>query len=61
MIVDTTSHSDSAAAIAAQLAGLVLIPCRPARFDLKAISSTAQIITLVKTLAAVVINAAPRG
>jgi len=61
VIVDTAPHSDSAAAIAAQLADLVLIPCRPARFDLKAISSTAQITSLTKTLAAVVINAAPRG
>lgn len=61
VIVDTAPHSDSAAAIAAQLADFVLIPCRPARFDLKAIGSTAQIINLAKTPAAVVINAAPRG
>ena len=61
VIVDTAPHSDSAAAIAAQLADFVLIPCRPARFDLKAIGSTAQITNLAKTPAAVVINAAPRG
>ena len=61
VIVDTAPHSDSAAAIAAQLADFVLIPCRPARFDLKAIGSTAQITNLAKTRAAVVINAAPRG
>ena len=61
VIVDTAPHSDSAAAIAAQLADFVLIPCRPARFDLKAIGSTAQITILAKTPAAVVINAAPRG
>lgn len=61
VIVDTAPHSDSAAAIAAQLADFVLIPCRPARFDLKAIGSTAQIAKLAKTPAAVVINAAPRG
>ncbi len=60
-IVDTAPHSDSAAAIVAQLADFVLIPCRPARFDLKAIGSTAQIAKLAKTPAAVVINAAPRG
>jgi chromosome partitioning protein len=52
VIVDTSPHSDSAAAIAAQLADLVLIPCRPARFDLKAIGSTAQIASLAKTPAA---------
>jgi len=60
-IVDTAPHSDNAAAIAAQLADLVLIPCRPARFDLKAIGSTAAIAKLAKTPAAVVLNAAPRG
>jgi hypothetical protein len=33
---------------------LVLIPCRPARFDLMAINSTVQITSLAKTRAAVV-------
>ena len=61
VIVDTAPHSDSAAAITAQLADFILIPCRPARFDIKAISSTAEIIKLAKTPAAVIINAAPRG
>jgi len=61
VIVDTAPHSDSTAAIAAQLADFVLIPCRPARFDLKAIGSTAEITRLAQTPAAAVINAAPRG
>lgn len=61
VIIDTAPHSDSTAAIAAQLADFVLIPCRPARFDLDAIASTAQIAKVAKTPAAVVINAAPRG
>lgn len=60
-IIDTAPHSDSAAVIAAQYADLVLIPCRPARFDLDAIASTVQIATVAKKSAAVVINAAPRG
>jgi chromosome partitioning protein len=60
-IIDTAPHSDSAAAIAAQLADLVLIPCRPARFDLDAIAATLAITKAAKTSAAVVINAAPRG
>jgi chromosome partitioning protein len=60
-IIDTAPHSDSAAAIAAQYADLVLIPCRPARFDLDTIASTVQIATVAKKSAAVVINAAPRG
>jgi chromosome partitioning protein len=61
VIIDTAPHSDQAAAIAAQLADFVLIPCRPARFDLDAIASTVQIAKVAKTRAAVVINAAPRG
>ena len=61
VIIDTESHSDSAAAIAAQLADFVLIPCRPARFDLDAIATTAQIAKVTKTPTAVVLNAAPRG
>ena len=39
----------------------MLIPCRPARFDLDAIATTAQIAQVAKTPAAVVLNAAPRG
>lgn len=61
VIIDTAPHSDQAAAITAQLADLVLIPCRPARFDLDAIASTVQIAKVAKTPAAIVINAAPRG
>jgi chromosome partitioning protein len=61
VIIDTAPHSDSAAAIAAQLADFVLIPCRPARFDLDAIATTAQIAKVTKTPTVVVLNAAPRG
>jgi chromosome partitioning protein len=61
VIIDTAPHSDSAAAIAAQLADFVLIPCRPARFDMDAIASSFSIAKLAKTPAAVIINAAPRG
>ena len=61
VIVDTAPHSDSAAAVAAQLADFILMPCRPSRFDLKAIGSTSAIARLAKTPAAAIINAAPRG
>lgn len=60
-IIDTAPHSNDAAAIAARLADLALIPCRPARFDLDAIASTLDIAKAANTPAAVVINAAPRG
>jgi chromosome partitioning protein len=57
-IVDTAPHSTGDAAIAAKLADYVLIPCRPARFDLDAIASTLEITKAANTPAAVVINSA---
>jgi chromosome partitioning protein len=60
-IIDTAPHSNDAAAIVARLADFILIPCRPARFDLDAIASTLDIAKLANTPAVVVINAAPRG
>jgi chromosome partitioning protein len=61
VIIDTAPHSNSAAAIVAQRADFVLMPCRPALFDLDAIASTVEIVTSAETSAAVVLNAAPRG
>jgi chromosome partitioning protein len=61
-IVDTAPHSSGDAAVAAKLGDLVLIPCRPARFDLDAVASTLEIAKAANTPALVVINAAsPRG
>lgn len=50
VIIDSAPHSDNAAAIAAQLSDFILIPCRPSRFDLDAMSATAQIARLAKKL-----------
>lgn len=61
VIIDTAPHSNADGALAAQLADLVLIPCRPARFDLDAVVSTLQIVRAANTPAIVIINAAPRG
>ena len=61
VIIDTAPHSNAEAAIAARLADFVLIPCRPARFDLEAIASTVEIAKAANAPCAVVINAAPRG
>jgi chromosome partitioning protein len=60
-IIDTAPHATAEAAIAAQLSEFVLVPCRPARFDLKAIAATLAMIRTAKTPHAVVINAAPHG
>lgn len=59
VIIDTAPHSDHDAVVAAQGADFVLIPCRPARFDLKAVVDTVRIIELTKKPFAVTINAAP--
>jgi chromosome partitioning protein len=59
VIVDTAPHSDKAAAIAAQLADMVLVPCRPAAFDVEAISSTLNITKLASAKTAVLLNAVP--
>jgi chromosome partitioning protein len=60
-IIDTAPHANSAAAEAGKLADLILIPCRPSRFDLRTISTSLEIARLAKTPAVVVINASPRG
>lgn len=59
VFIDTAPHSESASLAAARLADLVLIPCRPAILDLRAISSTVDLIRLAGTEAAVVLNCVP--
>jgi chromosome partitioning protein len=61
VLVDTAPHSNSDAVIAAQLADFILIPCRPALFDLEAIFNTIQIAKATGHPYSVIINAAPRG
>jgi chromosome partitioning protein len=58
-IVDTAPHSESAALAAARIADLILIPCRPAILDLKAISTTIDLVKLAGKQAFVVLNAVP--
>jgi len=60
-IIDTSPHANAEAAIAAQLADFVLIPCRPARFDLKAVAPTVVTVQQTHTPFSVVLNAAPQG
>lgn len=60
-LIDTAPHSNADASIAAQLADFILIPCRPATFDLRAIYNSIQIARLSKKPFSVIINAAPRG
>jgi chromosome partitioning protein len=61
VIIDTAPHSNHSAAIVAALADLILIPCRPARFDMAAVPSTVQIAAMAKKPFLAIMNAAPRG
>ncbi|NCA72535.1 MAG: ParA family protein [Sphingobacteriia bacterium] len=58
-IIDTAPHSERDALAAARLADLILIPCRPAILDLRAMASTKELADLARTPALAVINAAP--
>lgn len=59
VFLDTAPHADQAALRAARASDLVLIPCRPAMFDVAAIRSTLDLCDLAKRPATVVLNAAP--
>ena len=52
-------HSEGAAMAAARSADLVLIPCRAGILDLRAISTTAELVKLAGKPAYVVLNALP--
>ena len=58
-VVDTAPHSEAAALAAARAAALVVIPCRPAVFDLRAVASSADISGFAETPAIAVLNAVP--
>jgi chromosome partitioning protein len=60
-IIDTAPHTNKDPLAVAQLADFVLIPARPAFFDLKAMAATVIALHMTKTRRVVVLNAAPRG
>lgn len=59
VLIDTAPHSESAALAAARVADLILIPCRPAILDLRAIGSTVDLAKLAGKPAVVVLNSVP--
>lgn len=59
IIIDTAPHSESSALAAARVADLILIPCRPAILDLRAISATIDLARIASKSVAVVLNAVP--
>jgi chromosome partitioning protein len=58
-LIDSAPHSGEDALAAAEAADLVLIPCRVAILDLRAIASTARIVKLAAKPAFVIFNAVP--
>jgi chromosome partitioning protein len=58
-VIDTAPHADHAALQAARSADLVVIPCRPATFDLAAINATLDLCKLANKQSVIVLNAAP--
>ena len=59
LVIDTAPNADQTALRAAQLADLVLVPCRPAAFDLEAIRATLTLTQIAQKPSFVILNAAP--
>lgn len=58
-ILDTSPRTEDTALDAARAADLVVIPCRPARFDLQAIGATVDIANIAKVESRIIFNAVP--
>ena len=58
-LIDTAPHAEGAALAAARAADLIVIPCRPALFDLHAVTGSLDIARLAGISAVAVLNAAP--
>jgi len=59
VIIDSAPNADSASLVAARAADLILIPCRPAAFDLNAIGTTLNLADVAGKPAFVLLNAVP--
>ena len=59
LIIDTAPNADRASLTAARAADMILIPCRPAAFDLEAIEATTDLASIAKKPAWVLLNASP--
>ena len=59
LVLDTAPNADQTASLSARAADLVLIPCRPAAFDLEAIETTLLLAKAAGKPAYVVLNAVP--
>ena len=59
VLIDTPPHAERAALAAAKAASLVLVPCRPAIFDLETVATTVDLVGYARTPALSVLNAVP--
>ena len=59
LTIDTAPNADRASLAAARSADTILIPCRPAAFDLEAIEATSDLAAIAKKPAWVVLSSAP--
>jgi chromosome partitioning protein len=59
VVVDTAPNADRASLIAMRCADLILIPCRPAKFDLDAIAATRELADIARKDPVVVLSCAP--
>lgn len=60
-IIDTAPHSETAALAAAKAANLILIPCRASYIDLKAISTSVDLVQLAQRPALFVLSCVRPG
>ena len=63
VLIDTPARSEQAALEAAKAAGLVLIPCRPAIYDLETVRTTAELVGYAggRPMAVILNGMPPRG
>jgi chromosome partitioning protein len=59
VIIDSAPNADAASLAAARAADLILIPCRPAAFDLDAIGTTLNLAAVAGKRAYVLLNVVP--
>ena len=58
-VIDTAPHSEQTALAAARAADLIVIPCRPAILDLRAVRTTVDLAKLAGKKAVAILNASP--
>lgn len=59
VVIDSAPNADAASLAAARVADVILVPCRPAAFDLDAIGTTLDLAAVAHKPAWVLLNAVP--